>query len=228
MEMNAGGPVAGNEAAEVIRYYDLWRRIANFIGNGPYDEADWDSGRLYFRSDYSEKLKKWPQWAELGDWAAWIIAPNPEGYICVLNSLKHERESERTERIEVMFSRFSDAGKYVIFRMGDSIRSRSDIRLKTLFVNREARGLDSRIRVEPAGREVIDFLTTERPTLAKDYAEKHLKRYALDDDPDSYGFALDSEQPRMGVLALSFEELTAALLDGMPENITSQVALWQE
>jgi hypothetical protein len=226
VEMDVGGPVAGTEPAEVIRYYDLWRRIANFIGNGPYDEADWEDDRLYFRSDYSEKLKEWPKWAEFGDWAAWIVAPNPKGYICVLNSLKHEREAERTERIEVMFSRFSDAGKYVILRMGDSIRSRSDIRLKTLFVNWEARGLDSRIRVEPTGREVIDFLTTERPTLEKDYAEKHLKRYALDDDPGSYGFALDSEQPRMGVLALSFEELTAALLDGMPESITSKVALW--
>jgi hypothetical protein len=226
--MNAGGPVAENEAAEVIRYYDLWRRIANFIGNGPYDEADWDDGRLYFRSDYSEKLKQWPKWAELGDWAAWIIAPNPKGYICVLNSLKHEREAERTERIEVMFSRFSDAGKYIISRMGDSIRSRSDIRLRTLFVNWEARGLDPRIRVEPASREVIDFLTTERPTLETDYAEKYLKRYALGGDPDSYGFALDYEQPRMEVLALSFEELTAALLDGMPESITSQIALWRE
>ncbi|OMC16496.1 hypothetical protein A5736_18185 [Mycobacterium sp. SP-6446] len=127
-----------------------------------------------------------------------------------------------------MFSRFSDATKYVILRIGDSIRSRSDIRLRTLFVNWEARGLDSRIRVQPASGEVIDLLTTERPTLEKDYAEKHLKSYVLDEDANSYGFALDSEQPRMEVLALSFEELTAALLDGMPESITSQVALWRE
>ncbi|WP_254848334.1 hypothetical protein [Mycobacterium sp. SP-6446] len=226
--MEVGGPVAGNDRTEANRYYELWRRIANFAGNGPYDEAVWENDRLYLRSDYSEKLKEWPKWAELGDWAAWIIAPKPDGYIRVLSSLKHERDAERTERVEVMFSRFSDATKYVILRIGDSIRSRSDIRLRTLFVNWEARGLDSRIRVQPASGEVIDLLTTERPTLEKDYAEKHLKSYVLDEDANSYGFALDSEQPRMEVLALSFEELTAALLDGMPESITSQVALWRE
>jgi hypothetical protein len=31
----------------------------------------------------------------------------------------------------------------------------------------------------------------------------------------------------MEVLALSFEELTAALLDGMPESITSKVPRWR-
>ncbi|WP_231122656.1 hypothetical protein [Mycobacterium colombiense] len=214
--------------AEVIRFYNLWRRIANFVGNGPYDEAEWVDDRLYFRSDYSGKLKKWPEWAEFGDWAAWIIAPKSEGYICVLHSLKHEREAERNERIEVMFSRFSDAGKYVISRLGDGIRSHRDIRLKSLFLNWEARGLDSQIRVESADLKTIDFLTTERPTMARDYAEQHLRRYTLEYDPDSYGFALDYEQPRMEVLALSFDELTSALLEGMPDSITSQVPLWRE
>jgi hypothetical protein len=222
MDMNVdgdGGPT------EVIRYYELWRKIASVAGNGSYDDADWEDGRLYFRSDYSEKLRKWPEWAELGDWGAWIIAPTREGYICVLSSLKHERETQRDEDIRVMFSNFADAGKYIIMRIGDSIRT--DLRLKSLFVKWDDRGLDSRILIAPASRDAIDFLNKESPTLDEGFAEKHLKSYTLENDPSSYGFALPSEQPRMEVLALSFEELTAALLDGMPESITSKVPRWR-
>ncbi len=226
MDMHVGGPVAQGGSTEVIRYYDLWRKIASVARDGSYDEADWEDGRLYFRSDYAEKLRKWPEWAELGDWGAWIIAPRNEGYICVLSSLKHERDTQRSERVEVMFSHFADAGKYIIMRIGDSVRS--DLRLQTLFVKWEARGLNSRIQIQPANREAIGFLNKERPTLKEGYAEKYLKSYTLEDDPTSYGFALSWEQPRMEVLALSFEELTAALLDGMPESITSKVSLWRQ
>ena len=41
MQIGVGGPITGDEPEEVIRYYELWRKIANFAGNGPYDEADW-------------------------------------------------------------------------------------------------------------------------------------------------------------------------------------------
>jgi hypothetical protein len=215
--------VSEPRSTEIIRYYDLWRKIANIAG-GSYDEADWQDGRLYFRSDYSEKLKEWPQWAHLGDWGAWIIAPTHEGYICVLSSLKHERETQRSENIRVMSSHFTDAGKYIIMRIGDS--ARVNLRLKSLFIKWEAHGLDSRIQVQPASQEAIDFLNRESPTLEKGFAEKHLKSYTLEDDPSSYGFALPSEHVKMEVLALSFEELTEALLDGMPESITSEVSLW--
>jgi hypothetical protein len=221
MNMHGGAPAINDEFSEVIRYYDLWRKVASVAGGGPYDEADWENDRLYFRSDYSDKLKKWPEWAKLGDWAAWIIAPTSKGYFCVLRSLMHERASQRSETIEVMFSHSVDAGKYIVLRMGDSLRS--NLRLQTLFIRWNDRGLNPRIEVDPASPEVIDFLIRETPTLNRDFAEKHLKSYTLKDDPSSYGFALPSEQTNMEVLALSFEELTAALLDGMPESITSKV-----
>jgi hypothetical protein len=224
--MDVGALAADDGFAEVVRYYELWRKIANVVGRGPYEQADWEDGRLYFRLDYWDKLKEWPEWAKFGDWAAWIIAPSREGYFCVLHSLKHERASQRSERIEVMFSRARDAGKYIILQMGDSLRYR--LGLETLFIKWDARELNSRIQIKPAGHGAIDFLTRERPTLERDYAEKHLKNYTLEDDPSSYGFALPADQTNMGVLALSFEELTAALLDGMPESITSKVALWSQ
>lgn len=225
MDVHADGPAVDDGFADVIRYYDLWRKIAAVAGHGSYDEASWEEGRLYFRSDYSEKLKKWPEWAELGDWGAWIIAPTREGYFCVLRSLLHERAAHRSETIEVMFSHSTDAGKYIILQMGDSIRS--DLRLQTLFIKWDDRGLDPRILIKPASREAIDYLNKERPSRIEGFIEKHLKSYTLEDDPSSYGFALPAEQANMEILALSFEELTAALLDGMPENITSKVPPWR-
>jgi hypothetical protein len=220
-DMQPGGPPPEDESAEVVRYYNFWRTVARAAGQGSRDEPDWKDGRLYFRSDYSEKLEKWPEWDQLGDWGAWIIAPRSEGYVCVLSSVRHERSAERSEDIEVMFSRIADAGKYIILRIGDSVRS--DLRLKTLFVKWDDRDLDSRIQAEPADQRTIEFLSKETPTLKDGFAEKYLTRYTFKDDPSSYGFALPSEQPRMEVLALSFEELTTALLDGMPESITSKL-----
>jgi hypothetical protein len=40
------------ELPDVIRNYNLWLKIANFVGAGPYDEPDWIGGRLHFRADY--------------------------------------------------------------------------------------------------------------------------------------------------------------------------------
>lgn len=226
MNRHVGGPAADAGFAEVAFYYDLWRKLANSVGSGPYEEPDWHEGRLYFRSDYWDKIREWPQWGVRGDWAAWIIAPTPQGHFGVLRSLKHERASQRSEEIEVLFSRSVDAGKYVTSRIGDSLRSH--LRLKTLFIRWDDRGLNPQLEVGPANPEVIDFLCRELPTLDREFAEQHLKRYTLKGNPGSYGYALPSEQTNMEVLALSFEELTAALLEGMPESITSQLPRWRQ
>jgi hypothetical protein len=227
VDVQDDGPAVDNDGlADVIRDYNLWRRIANSVGSGPYDEADWDDDRLYFRSDYSEKLREWPDWAQNGYWGAWIIAPTREGYFCVMRSLLHERAAQRSESIEAIFSHSADAGKYIVLQVGDSARYR--LGLETLFMKWDARGFSSRIRIEPASREAVAFWNRESPTLKQGFAEKHLKSYTLEDDPSSYGFALPSEHVNMEVLALSFEELTEALLDGMPESITSEVSLWRQ
>lgn len=211
---------------ELTAYYELWRKIANAAGSGPYDEAAQEDGRVFFRSDYSDKVKKWPDWVESGYWGAWIITPTKDGYFAVLSSLLHERQNQRDEDLHVVFSKIADAGKYVVMRIGDS--ARVNLRLKSLFVKWDDRGIDNQILVEPADQAAIDFLNRESPALEKGFADKYLKKYTLGSDPGSYGFALPEEQPRMEVLAQSFDELTAALLDGMPENIISQVALWRE
>jgi hypothetical protein len=218
--------VGGSTPAELTRYYELWRKIANFVGDGPYDQASWEDDRLYFRSDYSEKVKQWPQWAEQGDWGAWIIASTPKGCYCVIRSLVHERSTQRSESLEAVFSSNIDAGKYIVARIGDGVRT--SLRLKSLFLKWEARGLNPRIKVEPADQKAIDLFNQKGASQIEDYLEKHLKSYRLQDDPNVYGITLYYEQPSMEVLALSFEELTASLLDGMPESITSKVPVWRQ
>ena len=69
---------------------------------------------------------------------------------------------------------------------------------------------------------------TKARDLRGEFAEKHLKRFVLQDDVSSYGFALPGEQINMEVLAFSFDDLNAALVEGMPESITSQVPLWRQ
>lgn len=204
---------------EFIDHYNFWRKVANSVGNGPYDEAERHEGRLYFRSDYSNKVAKWPEWAEQGDWGAWIIARTKLGYFSVLSSLKHERAAQRDEEIIVLFSRFSDAGKYIIMRVADS--TRVSLRLQTQFVKWDDRGPDSRIAIGAADLDVINLLKSEYPGLQEGFVEQYLKRYTLTTRPDSYGFAFPEDEPRMRILLLSFKELTAALLDGMPEDIAS-------
>ncbi|WP_231972121.1 hypothetical protein [Mycobacterium sp. E3251] len=205
------------EYGDFIAHYNLWRKIANNAGDGPYDEAERQGDRLYFRSDYSRKVEKWPEWAEQGDWGAWIIARTQLGYFSVLSSLKHERASQRDEEVRVLFSTFSDAGKYIIMRVADS--ARVSLRLQTQFVKWNHSGLDPRIAIEAADPDVINLLKSEYPGLEEGFAEQYLKRYTLTTRPDSYGFAFPEDEPRMQVLLLSFEELTEALLEGIPEDI---------
>lgn len=224
--MNDGRLGAHDLEAEVIVNYNMWRTVANMAGSGgPYDEPDWQDGRLHFRSDYSEKVEKWPAWAKSGYWGAWIIAPAQDKYFCVVQSLLHERAAQRSEDIQAVFSRFADAGKYIILQIGDSLRYR--LGLETLSVKWEARGLNPRIQVAPPKQDAVEFVLHESPELKREYAEKHLNTFVLHEDSDFYAFALPGEQINMEVLALSFDDLNAALVEDMPDSVSSQVARWR-
>jgi hypothetical protein len=225
--MNDGRPGARDVEAEVVANYNVWRAVANMAGSGgPYDEPDWEDGRLFFRSDYSEKIKKWPAWAKSGYWGAWIIGPAHDECFYVAQSLLHERAAERSEDLQAVFSHFTDAGKYIILQIGDSLRYQ--LGLETLSIKWAARGLNPRIQVALPEQDVVEFVLRRSPGLEREFAEKHLKKFVLQGDVNSYGFAFPEDQPSMEVLALSFDELTAALLEGMPDSITSQVPRWRE
>lgn len=213
-----GGDV--DRYGEVIRNYEYWRRIATETGKNSYDEPDWANGRLYFRSNYLREVQRWPDWDQFGEWAAWIIEPTPGGCYNVLRSLKHEREKERSDEIEVTFSKVADAGKYITLQIGDE--RRLALGLETLFLKWEAEGPDPRIRITAAGEHAIEDFMRRTPGISRQFLEQHLRAYILRDDPTSYAIALASQQPDIQVLAYSYAELNAMLLDGMPTDITSK------
>lgn len=215
---------ATDEFAEVVRYYDLWRRITSYVGEKPGDEADWEDGRLYFRFDYLDKVKDWPKWKELGDWAAYVIEPTAEGLYNVIRSLRHEGAPKRSEDVEAVFARIPDVGKYIVAHIGNYLRI--DLGMDSLVRTWEATGLDPRIQKAQANKRAIDYLLTVSPDTPKEFAEKYLRQFTLIDDPSSYGFALPAEEIYMQVLALSYDELNASLIRDMPNSADSKLAGW--
>lgn len=206
---------------EVLRRFERWRTIAKNLGQKPYDPPDFENGRLYFRSDYAEQVSKWPAAREQGDWGAYIIEPSQSGLFRVIHSLWHERAPKRTESLEAVFSRAEDAGKYVIAKIGVSLRGSIQTKLPLLYEIWDNRGWQPLIdkTPPPAGllQEVIESMPDANPEMIRAYLEK----YTLHAMPEVYAATFPSNSPYMHVLALSFDQLDAELQDGLPEGSTS-------
>ncbi|MCV7198382.1 hypothetical protein [Mycobacterium angelicum] len=181
-----------------------------------------DSEGHRLRIDYSEKLKEWPKWKQFGDWAAWIIERTVEGYYTVIRSVRHERAIERSENAVAVFASVADAGKYVILQIGDYLRSY--LGPETLAIKWMATGLDPRIQVRQPTKDAIDQFTRFRPAGPESFSQQGLQKYTIQDDPSRFGFAFPREARDMQILALTYDELNALLLDGMPEDITSKIS----
>jgi hypothetical protein len=203
---------------EIVHYYDFWRQVLGVTRNETHDPADWENGRLYFRSDYLEKSGEWPQWKERGDWGAWIIDPAPDGRYNVLRSVLPERSNIRQETVEVVFSRLVDAGKYVIAHLGDS--ARVGLGLKTLPVQWDDSGKVPTIEVATADSTAVDYLVRIDPTTDRQAAARRLKVYRPLEGSDAYAIAFPGD-PYIRVLAMSFEQLNRSLLDGFPDDVTA-------
>jgi hypothetical protein len=221
LDADATGHAGGDGFNEVVRHYNLWREIIRLAGTQQYDDADWDGGRLYFRSDYVDRLKESPEWKRLGDWAAWIIEPTPQGYYNVLRSLWHERAPARSEDTEAAFSEISDAGKYMIAHIGNGVRL--DLKMESLAIKWDEAGLDPRIQVTPAPQQAVDYMLKAGRKTDRELMEKYLRQYTFTNCRSCYAFTFPSNHVYMQVLALSYEELNASLIDGMPETIASQI-----
>lgn len=165
----------------VVHHYDLWRRISKCAGMEPDDEADWENGRLYFRSDSAKQMKEWPTAKEYGDWAAWIIEPTQAGQYIVIRSLMRERASQRSERIEAIFSQGLDPGKYIVAHIGDSLRCA--LKLESLLKRWDASGPDPRIQVGPAEQRVIDYVLQIRPGTSAELPKSTSSDTVLLSDP---------------------------------------------
>jgi len=180
---------SGVECTELIRRYQKWRWIYSWAGIPVPDEPEWDDGRLNFREGYPHP-----------DWTAYILEPNGAGYQVLWATT--ERRNEPSEGPRAFFSHLEDAGKYIIWYLGEGLRMACG--LVPITQSWEAAGLDPRVN--------------------QISLEKYLSRYELKNDPTRY-FVLQAGgvQPENRLLPLTYDELDAALLDGMPESVTSRL-----
>lgn len=206
-------PEAGNLAfSEVISEFEHWRQIQRRFGIVEYDEPDSDGDRLYFRSGYQEGLD-WKHWSQYGEWSAYIIEPTDAGYYLVKHSTKGERSSDRVERVQAAFTRFGDAGKYVLGRMGNAVRV--DLGLESLIVRWKQDGVDPRLKVENPTVDQLRFMNEVCAELKPGLFDKHLRRFSLVAQAEIYALPIPSQNPMMNVLPLGLVDLRLLLTKGL-------------
>lgn len=181
-------PGADRGFADLISHYERWRRIYSYADKPTWDEPAWENGRLNLRHGYP-----YP------DWRGYVIESNDSGFNVLRVST--ERRNDPHEGIVGFFSRLEDAGKYLLFNIGENLRI--EIRLDPIEWSWPD-GLDPRVGQTPLG--------------------KYVSKYHLSSEPDSY-FVLQvgGIQPENRLLPMTYDELDSALLEGMPESIMSRL-----
>jgi hypothetical protein len=176
--------------AELIDRYEIWRQIYAYAGVPARDEPAWEDGRLNFRSGYPHM-----------DWSAYVIEPKDKGYNVL--RVTTERRNEPLEVLAGYFSHLEDAGKYIIWYIGESLRMQCW--LNPITRSWRAEGLD--------------------PRVSQISVEKYISRFELKADPSRY-FVLQAGgvQPENRLLPLTYDQLDAVLLDEMPESILSRLS----
>ncbi len=176
---------------ELIGRYRRWRRIYHLTGNSGSspDEPDWENGKLYFRRGYP-----YPEWS------AYVIEASDVGAFYVLRASSEHRNAA-VEMPEVEFSRFEDAGKYIIYKTVSNLRV--ECHMESIARSWRADGLDEQVVKIP---------------IASDRA-----KYMLQSDPAVYFIAFAGGiQPYNRILTLSYDELEIQLQRGFPASILSQ------
>lgn len=220
-EMPVTGAIANNELAAVLTALEFVRKVQRCAGTTPYDEPDATGDRLNFRLNYQRGLDEgWTRWAETGDWSAYVIASTEHGLFEVLFARLPARVGTRTESSRAVFSTLTDAAKFVMVSVLDSVRTKFG--LETLFVTFRSRGLDDRL-VKDAPRQseiapMIARLPPERAGLAE-----QLQRISLGVDPSKAAVGYPGVEPYMNVLPLSLGQVADALMTGLPDEVTDCV-----
>lgn len=133
-------------------------------------------------------------------WTAYVLQPDNEG--CEVLRVTSEHRNEPLESLCGVFSSVEGAGKYVLLNVGESLRI--SLRLDPIEWAWEDAGLDHRVRQLSLGQ--------------------YVSKFELKDDPTEY-FVLQvgGIQPENKLLTLTYDELDALLLDGMPDSVLSQL-----
>ncbi|MGB8403069.1 MAG: hypothetical protein WCE30_03220 [Mycobacterium sp.] len=167
---------------EFISRYDSWRGIYVNAGRPARDEPVSEDGRLHLRAGYP-----------YDGWTSYIMSDVPDGYEVLTATT--ERRNEPLESPVGFFSDAEDAGKYIIWSIGESLRI--SCRVDPVQWAWEDLGLDPRVR---------------QVSL-----DKFVSRYELKANPARY-FILRAggTQPENRILSLTYDDLDAVLTSGIP------------
>ncbi|CAJ1509560.1 hypothetical protein [[Mycobacterium] burgundiense] len=187
--MTSTGRGIGDGFTELARRYEKWRQIAAYAGYIVPDEPAREGDRLNFRYGYPNE-----------GWTGRTIAPRGTGFD--VYSATTERRVDPAVRLEAHFSRFEDAGKFILWNNAEGIRMHC--------------GLPPVTRAwRTAGLN---------PGVEKRDLTDGLARYALKNNPaiylDAYAGGI---KPENHLLVLSYDDLDAVLLAGMPESVTRHI-----
>lgn len=169
-------------AESFLQHYNAWRNIYGRFGKPPRDEPDWQDGGLWLRDGFPNP-----------DWSAFVIERTGNGYD--LLQATTERRSDPVTSHQGYFSRFEDAGKYVIAAIGDYLRI--DRRLDPVSWTWDDEG------VPPGVEEIVS--SDSRVT------------YRLREDHEVYCVMARGDRAYSHLLLLTYEDLGQMLLNGFPE-----------
>jgi hypothetical protein len=183
---------ADPDVIELVDRYERWRRIYRYAEKMPPNEPDWENGRLWFRYGYP-----YP------DWTAYILQATADGGYRVFRATTERRETPAESPRGGTFARLQDAGKYIIFNVGEKLRI--ECRMKPINLEWADAGLDPRV-----DKLIID---------------ENWAKYVLRSNPASYFTTVSRGiAPYNHILPLSYDQLDDVVLDGFPESIISQLA----
>ncbi|WP_078328113.1 hypothetical protein [Mycobacteroides salmoniphilum] len=187
--MNSGAAAADRRFVELISQYENWRRIYSYVGRLSLNEPVWEDDRLHLRDGYPCE-----------GWTSLIVEPKDGG--CNVWRATTERRNEPHEGLVAFFSDIDDAGKYIIWDLGESLRMA--LRLDPVQWAWEDEGLDARVSQVPL--------------------ERYVSKFELKSDPSRY-FVLQAGgiRPENHLLPLTYGQLDYLLLNGFPASIVSQL-----
>ena len=219
--MEATSLSSSRDLAAVLTALEFVRAVERCAGTMPHDEPEIIGERLNFRLNYQKGLDEgWTRWAETGDWSAYVVAPTEQGTFEVLFTRLPERTGTRSETSRALFSSLTDAAKFVMVSVLDSVRTRFG--LESLFVTFRSRGLDDRLAKDtPLPSEiapVISRLPPDRSQLAE-----QLQRISLRDNPSTAAIGFPGVAPYMNILPMSLGDVAGALTAGLPAEVTDCV-----
>lgn len=175
---------------ELLGRYEKWREIYGLVGKPPPGEPLWENGRLLFRFGYPSP-----------DWWAFVLEGTDDGRYRVLRS-STERSNTPAESSKGVFSRIKDAGKFMIYSVGESLRI--DCRLEPLAWKWDDAGIDPQVEVEVESDRVV--------------------KYVLRTDPDAYFIMGPSDKRYSHILPLTYDQLDAELGESFSENVVSRLS----